>query len=391
VLSKNAMQRGGSPGAPKQGKGLLAGLLRCARCGRKLRVNYTGSPRLVRYVCDQAQVNSGTGTCIAFGGTAVDDAASRELVRVIAPAAIEASARAAEELGQEWQGEFEALRLELEAARFEAARARRQYDAVDPENRLVAGELESRWNKALEKTIRLQERLEEERSRRPTSGPPDPAILHTLGKDLDRVWNMEPANIRLKKRIARTLIEEIIVDLSPQGSVIELVIHWKGGVHTQVHVTRRRRGQHLQATSPDSVDAIRVLARVCTDERIAQAMNRSGSETAKGHVWTRSRVKDVRRSYQIPVYDRARQQEEGWLKLGEAATYLGVTPLTVRRYVELGKVEALHPLSRGPWVLRRHHLDRAEVRELFERVRARKAHPRIPTSENRTPLFSKLR
>jgi hypothetical protein len=183
VLSKNAMQRGGSPGAPKQGKGLLAGLLRCARCGRKLRVNYTGSPRLVRYVCDQAQVNSGTGTCIAFGGTAVDDAASRELVRVIAPAAIEASARAAEELGQEWQGEFEALRLELEAARFEAARARRQYDAVDPENRLVAGELESRWNKALEKTIRLQERLEEERSRRPTSGPPDPAIQHTLSKD----------------------------------------------------------------------------------------------------------------------------------------------------------------------------------------------------------------
>ena len=391
VLSNNASQRVGSPGAPKHGKGLLAGLVRCARCGRKLRVTYAGTPRLVRYVCDRAQVNSGVGTCIAFGGTAVDDAVSRELVRVLAPAVIEAATRAAEELGQERQGEFEALRLEVEAARYEAARAQRQYDTVDPENRLVAGELEARWNKALEKARQLQERLDEERSRRPASGPPDPAILRALAEDFDRVWNIEPTNIRLKKRIVRTLIEEIIVDVSPEGSVIELVIHWKGGVHTQLHVKRRRRGQHLQATSQDTVDAIGVLARVCTDERIAQAMNRSGSETAKGHVWTRSRVKDVRRSYQIAVHDPARQQEEGWLKLGEAATYLGVTPATVRRYVELGKVEALHPVSRGPWVLRRQDLDRPEVRELFEQVRAREAHPRKAVSENATPLFSDLR
>jgi len=242
VLSNNASQRVGSPGAPKHGKGLLAGLVRCARCGRKLRVTYAGTPRLVRYVCDRAQVNSGVGTCIAFGGTAVDDAVSRELVRVLAPAVIEAATRAAEELGQERQGEFEALRLEVEAARYEAARAQRQYDAVDPENRLVAGELEARWNKALEKARQLQERLDEERSRRPASGPPDPAILRALAEDFDRVWNIEPTNIRLKKRIVRTLIEEIIVDVSPEGSVIELVIHWKGGVHTQLHVKRRRRG-----------------------------------------------------------------------------------------------------------------------------------------------------
>jgi hypothetical protein len=313
---------------------------------------------------------------------------SRELLRVLAPAAIQAAAQAAQELGQEWQGEFEAMRLELEAARFEAARAQRQYDAVDPQNRLVAGELEARWNKALENARRLQERLEGERSRRPTSGPPDLAILRTLAEDLDRVWNLEPANIRLKKRIARMLIEEVIVDLTPEGSGIELVMHWKGGVHTRLRVARRRRGQHLQATSHDTVDAICVLARVCIDERIAQALNRSGLRTAKGNLWTRSRVKDVRRSYQIAVHDPARQKEEGWLKLGEAATYLRVAPATVRRYVELGKVEALHPVSRGPWVLRCHDLDHPEVRELFEHVRAQKSHPEKAALENVTPLFS---
>jgi DNA invertase Pin-like site-specific DNA recombinase len=387
MLSNNAQQRGGGSGAPKHGKGLLVGLLRCARCGRKLRVTYTGTPRLVRYVCDRAQMASGVGMCIAFGGTAIDDGVSRELVRVLAPAAIEAAARAAEELGREREDGLEALRLELEAARYEAGRAQRQYDAADPENRLVAGELEARWNRALEKAARLEARLKESSVKKATPGPADPETMRALAQDFARVWHAEQTDIRLKKRIARTLIEEIIVDLSPEGSAVELVIHWKGGVHTCLQVTRRRRGQHGQATSDDTVDAIRVLARVCKDERIAQALNRSGSKTVKGQVWTRSRVKDVRRSYRIPVYDPARQQEEGWLKLGEAAAYVGVTPLTARRYIESGQVEALHPVNRGPWVLRRQDLDRPAVRELFERIRAQRNHPGIPTSSNQTPLF----
>ncbi len=387
MLSNNAQQRGSGSGAPKQGKGLLVGLLRCARCGRKLRVTYTGTPRLVRYVCDRAQLTSGAGTCIAFGGTAVELAVSRELVRVLAPAAIEAAARAAEELGREQADRLEAQGLELEAAGYEAARAQRQYDAADPENRLVAGELEARWNRALEKVARLEERLKKGSVERAASAPPDPESTQALAQDFARVWDAEQTDIRLKKRIVRTLIEEIVVDLSLEGSAVELVIHWRGDVHTRLQVARRRRGQHGQATSEDTVDAIRVLARVCMDERIAQALNRSGSKTAKGRVWTRSRVKDVRRSYQIPVYNHARQQEEGWLKLGEAAMYVGVTPLTVRRYIEAGQIEALHPVSRGPWVLRREDLDRPAVRELFDRIRTKRTYPGIPAPTNQTPLF----
>ncbi len=102
-------------------------------------------------------------------------------------------------------------------------------------------------------------------------------------------------------------------------------------------------------------------------ERIAQAMNRSGMKTAKGCLWTRSRVKDVRRSYRIAVHDPARQQEEGWLHLGEAAAYLGVAPATVRRFIALGPVVALHPVSCAPWVLRRLDLDRPAVRVIFAR------------------------
>src|SRR5207247_1765795 len=247
-----------------------------------------------------------------------------------------------------------------EAARVEAARPQLQYNAVDPDNRLVAGELEARWNRALEKFNGLQKRLEEEMGRMAACEPISSALLQTLAEDFDRVWNSEATDIRLKKRIARTLIEEIIADISPEGSMIELVIHWKGGVHTPLHVARRRRGQSMVATSADTLDAIRVLAHVCTDDGIAKALNRSGAKTATELVWTRSRVKDVRRHHEILVFDPERQRVEGWFKLGEAAMYLGVTSATVRKQVELGRVVALHPVSRGPWVLRRAELGRPD-------------------------------
>lgn len=391
VLTNNAAQRSATAGAPKPGNGLLTGLLRCGRCGQKLRVTYTGTPRLVRYMCDRAQATRAAGACIAFGGTAVDRAVSDELVRVLAPAAIEAAALAADDLRDQRQDALESLRLEFEAARFEAIRAQRQYDAVDPDNRLVAGELEARWNQALEKASRAQGRLEEERAHRPVGVAPDRAALRTLAEDLERVWSAEPANMSLKKRIARALIEEMVVDISPAGTSVDLVIHWKGGVHTPLSVVRRRRGQHFQATSPNDVDAIRVLARVCTDDRIAQALNRSGSRTGTKQVWTRSRVKDARHSHEIAVYDAARQRDEGWLKLGEAAAHLGVTPLTVRRYIERGTLNALHPLNRGPWVLRRDDLDRPAIRRLFEGLRGRRGDPGIPPPESASPLFPEWR
>ncbi|PYR83107.1 MAG: hypothetical protein DMG19_19955 [Acidobacteria bacterium] len=172
--------------------------------------------------------------------------------------------------------------------------------------------------------------------------------------------------------------------------MIELVIHWKGGVHTPLHVARRRRGQSMVATSADTLDAIRVLAHVCTDERIAQALNRSGAKTATELVWTRSRVKDVRRHHEIPVFDPERQRVEGWFKLGEAAMYLGVTSATVRKQVELGRVVALHPVSRGPWVLRRDDLDRPQVHQIFQQIRTRNNKPEIAISEKENPLFSTL-
>src|SRR6202022_126924 len=137
-------------GAPKRGDALLAGLIRCKRCGRKLTLKYTGAKHgIPRYSCSRAWMDNGAPHCIAFGGLRVDDAIENALLTVVGPGAIAAATAAAKEAGERRDQVREALGRDLEAARYAADRAFRQYDAADPANRLVASELETRWNKAL--------------------------------------------------------------------------------------------------------------------------------------------------------------------------------------------------------------------------------------------------
>ena len=140
----------GTRGAPKHGSALLSGLLRCCRCGRKLIVQYTGAKgQIPRYACVRGRLDYGEPSCIAFGGLRVDDLLEAALLTVLQPAAVQA-ARAAEAQATVQRDEArEAMVRDLEAARYAADRAFRQYDTAEPENRFVAGELEARWNRAL--------------------------------------------------------------------------------------------------------------------------------------------------------------------------------------------------------------------------------------------------
>ncbi len=150
------------PGAAKNGQALLTGLLRCSRCGRKLTVRYTGSGHdVLRYSCMRGWLDNGEPRCIAFGGISVDEAIGREVLRVVQPAAIEASMLASEELSRQRDDILDALHRDLEAARYAAERAQRQYDAADPENRLVTAELERRWNLALQHVREIEVRIEQ--------------------------------------------------------------------------------------------------------------------------------------------------------------------------------------------------------------------------------------
>jgi DNA invertase Pin-like site-specific DNA recombinase len=382
--------RGSGPsGAVRGGAALLAGLLRCRRCGRKLAVLYTGNHHdVLRYVCHRGWLDSGQPRCITFGGMSVDETIANEVLRVVQPAAVEAAVLAGEEEARKQDDVLDAWRRDLEAARYASQRAQKQYDAADPQNRLVADELECRWNQALQRVQEIEQRIEQHVHGQEKTATPTREECEDLAVKLEAVWNCPEADIRLKKRIIRTLIHEVIVDVNPSAGEVNLVIHWKGGVHTELRLPRRRRGQNSAHTSKEIIDAVRVLARICSDGVIAGALNRNGLLTGRGNRWTQERVTSLRSHHAIPCYDIDKCEVEGWMNLTEAAHTLGVNSRTLRLAVERGEIDAEHPLADGPWVFNRRAMETEAAAHFLARVRGSNRNPAIPTSQQSTLGFS---
>jgi DNA invertase Pin-like site-specific DNA recombinase len=358
-------------GAAKRGSALLAGILRCRRCGRKLTVHYTGHMHgFLRYGCVRGRLDQGQPKCISFGGIPVDAALSREIVAVVQPAAVEAALMASQQAAQGRDEVLAALERDLEAARYAARRAEKQYHAADPDNRLVTQELERRWNQALQQVQELEQRIAAHQARQCQAIVPDRDELQGLAADLEKVWNDPNSDARLKKRIVRTLIHEVIADVDVETSEIVLVVHWKGGVHTELRLPRRRRGC-CRATSKDVVQAVRVLARICSDDVIAGFLNRNGLLTGRGNRWTRGRIVSLRSHHQIPCHDPDICRREGWLNLTAAAEALGIGAATLRRAVEHGEIVGEHPLPDGPWIFRREALQTDAAARVVDRARCR--------------------
>ena len=292
-------------GAPKHGDALLAGLIRCSRCGRKLTLKYTGAKHgIPRYSCSRAWMDNGAPHCIAFGGLRVDDVIENALLTVVGPGAIAAATAAEKEAGQRRDQVREALGRDLEAARYAADRAFGQYDAADPANRLVAGELEARWNRALTHVAEVEAKIAAHDAAMPVAVV-DPLSLGLLASNLKTVWSAPTTDARLKKRIVRTLIHEVVADIDDAAAEIVLVVHWVGGVHSEMRLPKRRRGQR-NSTSADVITAVRQLVLIANDDLIAGILNRNGLKTGNGNRWTRERVTSMRSNYRIPVFKPAR-------------------------------------------------------------------------------------
>jgi DNA invertase Pin-like site-specific DNA recombinase len=375
------------PGAARNGQALLAGLLRCRRCGRKLTVRYTGSGHdVLRYSCMRGFLDNGEPRCIAFGGITVDAAIGREVLRVVQPAAIEASTLAHEVRARQRDDVLEALERDRQAAAYVADRARRQYDAADPENRLVTAELERRWNLALQHVHEIEVRIHQHGTAPDQAPAGTGEDVYQLATQLEAIWTDPATSARLKKRIVRTLIEEVLVDVDSSQGELLLTIHWKGGVHTELRLPRRRRGQSSTQTSRDLIEAITVLARISSDDIIASVLNRNGHLTGRGNRWTRERVTALRSHHRIPCYKPDEQQS--WVNLTDAAAYLDISPRTLRLAIDRGEVPADHPFADGPWVISRQILDSNAAQTLVRRAQVRPRKPAVPLSEKHLDLFS---
>lgn len=375
-------------GAPKHGDALLAGLIRCKRCGRKLTLRYSGMKHHIpRYACSRAWMDNGAPQCIAFGGLRADDAIEEALIGVVGPGAIAAANAAAREAGERRDQVRDALGRDLEAARYAADRAFRQYDAADPANRLVTGELEARWNRALIHVAEVESKIAAHDAAIPLAAI-DLASLGVLASNLQAVWSAPTTDARLKKRIVRTLIHEIVADIDDAASEIVLVVHWAGGAHSEMRLPKRRRGQR-NSTSTDIIEAVRQLVLIARDDLIAGLLNRNGFKTGNGNRWTRERVTSMRSNYRIPVFKSAPDGIEPWLNLSKAAKLLKIAPKTLRLAAEAGEIEAIHPLSDGPWIFARAALTTSAARCITERARLNPKYPAGSHSDQQS-LFTSI-
>jgi len=355
-----------SMAAIREGQGLLVGLLRCGHCGRKLHVRYWGGRGTnARYLC-KGDYDDGGNYCIGFGGASVDRRLGQELLKVISHLGVEASLKALEELSAGDVAQRVALSSKLEQLMYEGRKAFEQYDAVDARNRLVADELERRWNQKLEEIETVKQQLSSLNGNRYSLSFEEETRIRFMGENFAELWQSDLCPPTLMKMIFRTVIEEIIVCTDRQKKTLQFTIHWKGGTHTQLEMDRPRSATET-GTSIEALDIIRRMAVRSGDDQIASVLNRLGYSTGKAKRWNQIRVATARRNHSIPGQKRALPDPER-ISLSEAARLCGVSHHSIARLVEAGLLKREQAAPRAPWEICRADLSREPVRSIIERL-----------------------
>ena len=368
-IQKNAYSKpAGDAKSARGGRALLSSLLRCRRCGRMLRVAYSGHCGLPRYSCNIGNSMHGLRPCINFGATRPDLVVARLLLDVVQPMAIEAAIVAEQQASHRDDERKRALELERQQTDYEVQLARRRYESVDPSNRLVAAELEARWNGALARLRDCEARLEVARAEPATV--PDRACLLSLASDLEGAWNAASATMSAKQRLVRALIREIVVDVDKEAREIILAIHWRGGHHSEHRMKKPMTGEHTKSASLEADAVIRDMAAKWSDEHVAATLNRMGLMTGQGLTWSAKRVSSHRRNHDIAAYE-SKNKDGRCLTMSEAASELGVSHYTIRCLIKSRVLPARQVVEDAPWQIMVDDLRRPEVEEAL-RVRARR-------------------
>jgi DNA invertase Pin-like site-specific DNA recombinase len=384
LMAHNLAQREGEGrGAVKKGAALLSGMLRCGRCGRKMQVIYSGRRgEVARYGCSGGRELRGSSSCLSVGSLRTDEAVVEQVLDAMEPVGIEAALKASDQVALEDQERRRCVELALERARYEAKRAERQFDRVEPENRLVAAELEGRWNGALAQVTELESRLQELRGEALPLTSEQKRRLLEMGKDLRRLWDEPQAPVELKKRILRTVIEEIVINRVEEPAEHRLQIHWAGGVHTELRVARNKTGMHRRMASGEVVELVRELVKVCDDKTIAGVLNRLGFTTGQGKSWRVSRVVSFRHTHRIDGFSG----RAGWMTLEEAARRSEVSHTFVKGLIRRGILPARQVFQYAPWVIEENALESTAVKTAIQRVHKGKKFPPTVAGQQDLPI-----
>ena len=383
-LSLNNYRRIGGVKSGRGGRALLSGMMTCGRCGRRISVAYTGNPQSRPvYRCDKPNLMMGLPRCMTFGGPRVDTAIARELLRAVEPMAIEAAFEAERMHRKVQEDQQQVLDLELQQARYEARLAETASAACDPDNRLIAAQLERGWEQALRQSQRGWE------TRQPAELPGaikvDPDAFAGSGRQPFRRHGTLRAchHARTPAAYSAHWITDIVVDVDDETREVVLTIHWRGGQHSELRVRKPRSGEHGCATAEDALAVMRSMAGRWSDEHIAASLNRMGLPTGQGKTWTAHRVSSVRRVRGIHAYQSAEKDGE-WLTMREAAKAVGVTHHVIRRLITTGVLPAVQVVPGAPYQIRAEDLASPTVKAAI----ARKGRPCRVDNGNTLPMFT---
>ena len=348
-------------------------------------IRYRGLHHQFAYYDCMGAAQDGRRGCLSVGARYVDGAVSQALLAALRPMALQAAFEAFEQETQQDSHKLRALELALQQARYETQRARRQYDVVEPENRLVSAELEQRWEQALRAEKQAEQVLEEARKGAAQLSQQDRTRLAALADDLPHVWSHAATSIELKKRLIRCALISIVAEVVDNPPRVKLLLHWAGGVHTSVYVRRHRTGEHSRCTDREVVELVRELAAACGDRIIAQVLNRLGYKTGAGNAFNLDRVQSLRQYHQIPSFDETKRD---WLTLEEAAEQLKLNQGTVRKLLQRGLLKGRQIVKHAPWMIKPDALAEPGAQAAVAKVHAGSS---VPPAEQQSELLLQLK
>jgi DNA invertase Pin-like site-specific DNA recombinase/ribosome-binding protein aMBF1 (putative translation factor) len=280
-------------GVAREGRALLQGLIYCGLCGRKMSIQNraVAENRSPSYLCGRAYQDGEDKSCQSMTSRPIDAAVVETFLAALSPMSLRVATQVMEQVEQDLRRQRRQRELQLEQARYEARLAQRQYDAVDPANRLVATELERRWNEKLERVEQLEQAfVRAERAADWDLTAEERTAIQELSRDLPALWSAETTTDQDRKQLLRLVIESVQVDGQTQAGQVEVQIRWRSGTVTSVNVKRTAPGECSLKTPEQAVRQIHQMTPQCTYTEIADELNRAGLHSAFGRRFTKQHV-----------------------------------------------------------------------------------------------------
>jgi DNA invertase Pin-like site-specific DNA recombinase len=349
----------GHRGAPRRGAALLQGLVVCGRCGRRMSVRYSGpNSEHPVYCCLADRIQTGGPLCQEVRAPVVDELVSQALLEALEPDQIAIAVAALDQIGEETRQLERQWSLRRERARYEAERARRQYDAVEPENRLVARSLEKVWEDKLRAVDQIEQEYRRWSGREPlVLQAADHDALQTLAENLPAIWHAQSTEPDERKRILRFIVQEVVLDQKKVRGKVCVRIVWQTGAASDHQVQRR-----VQSYGRDYGELEHLRERITQlnadgqmDRQIADKLNGEGLLSARGKPFTYENVWLLRHRWGIPtakingVAPNPPRWPDGTYSVQGAASAIGVTTQTIFDYLDTGLLGGHQSAKGQPW------------------------------------------